>query len=199
MANLNNDFERYFSHLKGISFFGRMYKKFISSPIIFYCASRFGLRLVEVGSGTGSGVLGAFSKHVSGLDINPVAVEYCQSHGMNVQLINNDGVFPISDISKDACILDNVLEHLECPKQTLDECYRITVKSGGLVIVVPGLCGYKSDHDHKKYYTEQDLRQLDERWALVKMFSIPFILRNKTLSQRMRQYCLIAVYQKVSK
>jgi SAM-dependent methyltransferase len=191
------DFEYYFSHLKSISFLGRMYKRFFSSPIIYYFASRFGDRVIEVGSGTGSGVLGTFSKYVSGLDINPAAVGYCRSHGMTAQLINDDGVFPVADESADVCVLDNVLEHIEKPRQTLDECYRITVKDGGLVIVVPGICGYKSDSDHKIFYSEQSLKELDERWLLVKIFSIPFFASFDFISKNFRQYCLVAIYKKV--
>jgi hypothetical protein len=96
----------------------------------------------------------------------------------------------------DACVLDNVLEHIEKPFQTLDECYRITVKNGGLVIVVPGVCGFKSDNDHKIFYSEQSLKELDKRWLLIKIFSIPFLFPMDFVSKKMRQYCLVAVYKK---
>jgi SAM-dependent methyltransferase len=142
-------------------------------------------------------VLGAFPKYVSGLDINPDAVDYCRSHGMKVGLIPDNGSFPVADGSIDACVLDNVIEHIENPRQTLDECYRITSKNGGLVIVVPGGRGYKSDSDHKIFYSEQDLHKLDKRWLLVRLISIPFLFKSKFLSKNMRQYCLIAIYKKI--
>jgi SAM-dependent methyltransferase len=173
-----------------------MYKRFFSSPILFSCARRLGPQILEVGSGTGSGVLGTFPKFVSGLDINPVAVEYCGHMGLKVQLINSDGSFPIPDDAFDVCILDNVLEHIADPQKTLDECYRITGKRGGLVIAVPGILGFNSDPDHKIFYDKDNLRQLDERWNLSNLFSIPFFLSNKKLSISFRQYCLVAVYKK---
>ena len=189
-------FENYFEHLKKISVLGRLYKKYFSSPVLYFRATRFGNRVIEIGSGTGNGVLGAFPKRVCGLEINPLAVEYCQAAGLNVQLIKDDGIFPVADGAFDVCVLDNVLEHIEDPRSTLDECYRITAKNGGLVIAVPGRRGYESDDDHKKFYAEDELGRLDDRWVLLGLFSIPFGLVSENLSRHVRQYCLVATYQK---
>ena len=197
MAENPTRYEDYFSHLQKISFLGRVYKRFFSSPVLYLCARRFGKRIIEIGSGTGSGVLGAFPKHVHGLDINPQAVEYCKAAGLKVQLIGDDGVFPAAAGAFDSCILDNVLEHIGDPRQTLDECYRITKVNGGLVIAVPGLRGFASDDDHKKFYDAEALRSLDERWQLLSLFSTPFIFTSEKLSKSVRQYCLVATYRKV--
>lgn len=190
-------FERYFIHLKSISLLGQVYKKYISSPILFFCARKFGSRIVEVGSGTGSGVLGSYPKDVMGLEINPYAVEHCKSMGLDVKLIGDDGMFPVQNAVFDACILDNVLEHIALPSGTLNECYRITKENGGLIIVVPGMRGYASDDDHKKFYDAEGLRSLDDRWLLQSLFSIPFMFRNEKLSRLIKQYCLVAIYKKV--
>ena len=195
--NATNDYEGYFSHLKNISFLGRVYKRFFTSPILYFCARSFGKSILEVGSGTGSGVLGAFPHHVRGLEINPASVAYCLSRGLCVQHIDDDGIFPVDDDSVDVCILDNVLEHIEIPEGTLAECHRVTTKHGGLIIVVPGIRGYNSDHDHKKFYATTDLKNLDPRWKLLHLFSFPFIITTERLSESMRQYCLVAMYAKV--
>lgn len=197
MAASPDRFEDYFSHLQKISFLGRVYKRSFSSPVLYLCARRFGKHITEIGSGTGSGVLGTFPKHVRGLEINPHSVEYCKAAGLNVQLIGADGAFPVADGACDACVLDNVLEHIGDPRQTLDECYRITKAKGGLVIAVPGLRGFASDADHKKFYDAEALRLLDERWQLLSLFSTPFIFTSEKLSKSVRQYCLVAVYRKV--
>ena len=191
------EFEAYFSHLHDISFLGRVYKRFFLSPVLYLCARRFGNRIVEIGSGIGSGVLGAFPRHVQGLDINPISVEYCRAAGLNAKLIGEDGAFPVADGAFDACVLDNVLEHIEDPRRTLDECYRITGENGGLVIAVPGIRGHASDDDHKKFYDERALRLLDARWRLQGLFSTPFLLALETLSRSVKQYCLVATYRKV--
>jgi SAM-dependent methyltransferase len=197
MAFRTDKFEDYFSHLQKISFVGRVYKRFFSSPVLYFCARRLGRRVVEIGSGTGSGVLGAFPKHVKGLEINPIVVEYCKSLGLNVDLIRDDGVFPVPDDSFDTCILDNVLEHIENPRRTLDECYRITRQGGGLVIAVPGVRGFDSDPDHKQFYDAGALKLLDERWLLQNVFSIPFLFKSEKLSRTVKQYCLVATYKKL--
>jgi SAM-dependent methyltransferase len=192
-----SNYEDYFAHLQKISFWGRSYKRFFSSPILFCCARRFGRSIVEVGSGTGSGVLGAFPKHVRGLEINPIAVDYCKNLGLDVLLINDSGEFPVEDDAFSACILDNVLEHIDDPRRTLDECYRITQKGGGLIIAVPGLRGFASDADHKKFYDAGKLKLLDARWSCLGMFSTPFIVTNERLSKSVKQYCLVATYRKI--
>jgi SAM-dependent methyltransferase len=134
---------------------------------------------------------------VQGLEINPLSVEYCRAAGWNVQRIGDDGAFPVADGAFDACVLDNVLEHIEDPRRTLDECYRITREAGGLIVAVPGVRGYASDGDHRKFYDEKGLKLLDDRWSLQRLFSTPFLLTFETLSRSVRQYCLVATYKKV--
>ena len=197
MATNPNKFEDYFSHLHKISLLGRFYKRFFSSPVLYLNARRYGNRIVEVGSGIGSGILGTYSTKVQGLEINPKAVEYCKASGLNVHLVKDDGIFPVADGSYDACVLDNVLEHIEDPRKTLDECYRITSNNGGLVIAVPGLRGYLSDADHKIFYDADALNSLDNRWSMQSLFSIPFYFRCERLSKSVRQYCLVATFKKI--
>ncbi len=196
MNEVGNKNENYYQHLKGISFLGRMYQKYFKAVLLILCARRFGGRMVEVGSGLGNGVLGAFPSKVTGLDINPILVDHCNQNGLTAKLIREDGSFPFKDGEFGSCIIDNVLEHIENPTKTLDECFRITSQKGGLVIVVPGLRGYDSDSDHKIYYDERKLASLDDRWELIVLFAIPSIFKSKWLSQALRPYCLLAVYKK---
>lgn len=196
-GNPNSDgYEEYFNYLQKISWRGRIYKRYVSSSILYLCANRFGRRIAEVGSGTGSGILGAFPSRVVGLEINPFAVKYTKSIGLNALLIKEDGKFPAADGAFDSCVLDNVLEHIEHPRQTMDECYRITQPQGGMVIAVPGVRGFARDTDHKIFYGENDLEHLDPRWRMERLFSIPALIRSARLSRTVRQYCLVAVYRK---
>lgn len=189
-------FEHYFRHLSKISVLGRVYKRLFASPIIYLCARYFGHRIVEVGFGTGSGVIGAFPRRVSGLEINPVAVAYCRAKGMQVRVIDDDGSFPEGNAMFDACVLDNVLEHIDDPRMTLRECHRVTSTAGGMVIIVPGHRGYALDNDHKIFYDAHGLRQLDPRWEMTHMFSMPLGVVSEALSRTLKQYCLVAVYRK---
>jgi SAM-dependent methyltransferase len=191
-------FDTYFSQLREISFAGRVYKKFYASPILYACARRFGARVLEVGCGIGSGVLGAFPGKVQGIDVNPHAIEYCRAKGLNARLITAQQSFPIADGTFDCCVLDNVLEHIADPQHTLAECHRVTANNGGLVIAVPGARGYALDPDHKQFYGREKLAQLNEGWRLQRMLSLPFAMISERLSKSVRQYCLVAVYGKIS-
>lgn len=192
-----SSFEDYYCHLTKISRLGRIYKKYLASPLLYWNAQKLGVRIVEIGCGTGSGVLGAYPRRVSGLDINPHSVDYCRAAGLDAQLIGDDGAFPVPNGAFDVCILDNVMEHIEEPQGTLDECHRITSERGGLVIAVPGKRGYASDADHKRFYSQADLQQLDARWQLQRLFSVPFLMTSDVLSRSVKQYCLVATYQKI--
>ena len=196
MLGDNDKFERYFRHLRQISLLGLLYKRIFIAPLIYFFARRFGSHIMEVGFGFASGLIGAFPKHVSGLEINPLAVSYCKSLGMRVNQISEDGSFPETDGVCDVCVLDNVLEHIEEPARTLDECYRITRPNGGLIIIVPGERGYSSDDDHKIFYGAAELQALDSRWELRNLFSLPIGFVSLALSRRIKQYCLVAVYVK---
>jgi SAM-dependent methyltransferase len=195
-SSKSDRYEDYFRYLKTISVRGRLYKRYMSSPILFICARAFGKKIVEIGSGIGSGVLGAFPSHVVGLEINPFAVDYSNKIGLHASLIKEDGIFPVADGAYDACILDNVLEHIATPKQTLDECWRVTQPGGGLIIAVPGSRGFARDPDHKVLYEENELKSLDPRWRLERLFSVPLLFRSVRLSRILRQYCWVAVYRK---
>ena len=186
----------YFKHLEKISILGKIYKKYFISPILFLCAKRFGTRMLEVGSGLGSGILGKYPKNVIGVDINPLLVEHCNSNGLTTKLIGEDGGFPFKQAEFDACIIDNVLEHLDNPRQTLDECFRVTVPNGGLVIVVPGIYGFATDPDHKVYYDNKKLIEIDQRWESVGVFSLPFFFLCNALSKRTKHYYLVSVHKK---
>lgn len=196
MNPAENKFEDYFAHLKRISWMGRIYKRYWASPILFWVARRFGKRVGEIGSGTGSGILGSFPGRVTGLEINPHAVAYCREKGLDAKLIAADGVLPVPDNCFDVCVLDNVLEHIENPRAVLDECLRVTAERGGLIISVPGGRGFASDSDHKTAFSEMELRHLHPEWECLRIFSTPFIFRSGLLSATVRQYCLVAIYRK---
>lgn len=191
-----SEYADYYAHLQSISPLGRIYKRYVVSPMLYYQARKFGFNIAEIGCGIGSGILGAYPKHVTGFDINPLAVDYCKVAKLNAHLIEENQKYPAHDGQFDVCALDNVLEHIAKPDFVLEECLRITRNKGGLVIAVPGTKGYQADPDHKLFYGDIELRNLHPKWRLMRLFSIPFLVRSKLLSERVSQYCLVAVYQK---
>ncbi len=198
MNNINEDYDAYYLHLNQISKIGRLYKRYFTAPLMYLAARRFGSAIVEVGSGIGSGLLGAFPKAVIGLEINPYAVQYCQNKGLSVDLIQLNQPYPKADGSIDVCVLDNVLEHISDADFTLNQCLRVTQKNGGLIIAVPGVKGFAADQDHKVFYDETKLKNLHPEWVMTCSFSTPFLIKNNWLSKHIRQYCLVVVYKKSS-
>lgn len=191
------NFEQYFEHLKEISLLGKVYKKYFASQLLYFQARKFGKNIAEIGSGTGNGILGAYPDNVTGFEINPLAVEFCKKKNFNVHLINENSLCPVQDGQYDVCVLDNVLEHIADPSFILSECARITNKNAGLVVAVPGDKGYLVDDDHKIHYAEHALKNISKDWQLVKVFSMPFMLKSNFLSKSISQYCLVAVYKKM--
>lgn len=196
MSDQNPYYAEYFNHLKDISLLGRLYKRWITSPLLYARACSFGPRVLEVGSGIGAGILGAYGKIVVGADINPLAVQYCQNLGLNAHLTPPDHRWPFAESAFDACVLDNVLEHLENPSLLLKECCRVTTSEAGLLVAVPGSRGYQADSDHKMFYDESDLRSLHPMWELVEMTATPFRFTSQIISSQLKQYCLVATYRK---
>ena len=188
--------DAYFAHLQSITWLGRLYKRRVSAPYLYNQARNFGGRILEVGCGIGAGVLGAYPKAVSGIDVNPAAIEHCRSLGLDARLIRTDTPWDIEDGAFDACILDNVLEHVRDPSLLLHECARVTGPRAGLVVAVPGSKGFASDADHKIHYDESSLRDLNHGWTCVRLTGIPLWIGHRFLSKRMRQFCVVAVYRK---
>ncbi|MAM71954.1 MAG: hypothetical protein CMP91_12510 [Gammaproteobacteria bacterium] len=196
MNDNKKPFEEYFNHLNNRSFIGKIYHRLYKLPLIYYLARFYGSRILEIGSGIGNGILGAYPSKIIGIDINPIAVDFCKHQGLKAELIKEDGNYPFNDNSFDVCVLDNVLEHIENPTQTLDECSRVLNNYGLLIIIVPGAAGFRYDPDHKIFYQIENLESLDPRWEMVLAFSLPFFLKSKKLSDKMKQYCLMAVYKR---
>lgn len=187
---------KYFQHLRNILLPGLLNKRWIVAPVIKKCSEKFGQYILEVGSGTGSGILGAYPEKVTGIDINRYAVEYCLQKGYKAHLIEAGGLFPFESGSFDICVLDNVIEHISAPKYTIDECLRVTAAGGGLILVVPGKKGYNADSDHKRFYGQKELVRLDPRVKLIKLFALPLFFKSDFLASIFASYCLVAVYRK---
>ncbi len=190
------NFYAYYAQLSQISFMGKLYKRYFIAPLLYLNARKFGKNIIEIGSGIGSGLLGAYPKKIVGLEINPYAVKLCQDRGLTVELIEINQPYPMDNASVDVCVLDNVLEHISDANYSLKECLRITRNSGGLIIAVPGVKGFAFDDDHKVFYDESKLQTLHPEWSMLYCFSTPFIFKSNWLSKHLKQYCLIAVYIK---
>lgn len=117
-----------------------------------------GPNFVDVGCGIGI-FLNYGSINSIGLDINPYNINSINlKNKRKGLLIKNDGKFPIKSSSFNSIICDQVLEHIEDPSLLISEISRIVKRGGKIIIGLPLEKGFKSDPDHKIFYTLNSLK-----------------------------------------
>ena len=132
-------------------------------------------RLLDVGCSTGFVVEAARDAgwEAIGLDLNPSAVEYGRSRGLDVRNVALDDA-AFEDAEFDVVSLFDVLEHLHDPVRTLRACTRLLRPGGILFLYVPNydsasrLVMGRDAHfiwptHHLNYYTPVTLRDLLQR------------------------------------
>ena len=191
---MSDDFyQEYFSYLKQRSTLGYLYRNYWLYPKLF---RHLRGRVLDVGCGIGD--LLRYRKDTIGVDVNPEAVKYCQSQGLDAYLMKADKL-PFDSGTFDSIILDNVLEHIEDPAILLREIERVLVVDGCVVFGVPGSKGFASDADHKVFYSKNKLIKVLANSGFVAdvIFSMPFSW--KYLDKTISQYCIYGVFNKTDK
>ncbi len=185
-----NEQANYFNYLRRRSILGFLYRKFWLYPKLV--KSLFG-RVLDVGCGIGDFL--DFRPGAIGLDINPYAVEWCKKRGLDARLMEVDHL-PFSNDSFDGVVLDNVLEHLAIPDKLIAEIERVLVPGGRVLIGVPGKRGYAADSDHKKFYSEEDLKKTmyEKGFSCKEFFFMP--VKSGILDSFLPQYCLYGVFER---
>lgn len=184
------DKQDYFQYLKRRSLAGFLYRKYLLYPKL---SKKLTGKVLDVGCGIGDFV--RFRTDTIGADINSHNVDYCLQQGLDARLIV-DNRLPFSDGTFDGVMLDNVLEHIpsDMADAAIDEIRRVLKPGGTMVVGVPGPKGYRSDPDHKVYYTEEALTSLFTRHGFEtrEVFLMPVAF--KKLEQILRQFCIYAVF-----
>lgn len=182
------DHAAYFDYLRQRSRLGWLYRRYWLYPRL--CRRLHG-RVLDVGCGIGD--LLRFRPDTLGVDINPMAVEWCRLQGYEARLMEPD-LLPFGDAEFEGVVLDNVLEHLSEPKPVLAEIRRVLSVSGTLIVGVPGRRGYASDPDHKIFYDGDALvATLGEAgFAVSKLLHMP--MKSAWMDQNMPQFCIYGVF-----
>lgn len=183
--------KQYFEYLKTRSALGDLYRKFFLYPRI---SKHLHGRTLDIGCGIGDML--RHHPNCIGADINPYNVDYCLSMGSQAFLFKDD-TLPVEDASFDSALLDNVLEHIEQPKNILAEIRRVLKPNGRLIVGVPGIKGFESDSDHKLPYDEEALVRIaeDANYKINGFFYTP-LFKSPLLSRILRQYCIYSVWGK---
>ena len=186
----NARYESYCNYLLGRSNIGLVYRQRWLYPRL----CRF-LKGHTLDIGCGIGDLVAYRNDTVGVDINPETIKWCKSRGLDVHHMPIDKL-PFGRNSFDSAIMDNVLEHIEKPKEILHETNRVLTDGGIFIVGVPSLKGFNSDPDHKVYYSKERLVETVSEcgFTIQRLFSMPF--ESPWLESILRQYCNYGVFRK---
>ena len=184
-------YDKYHDFLKTRSFTGKLYRKYWLYPTL--CKHLIG-KTLDIGPGIGDFI--KFRPNTIGLDINPNNVEWCQSQGLDVSLMEIN-IIPFDNCQIDSIIMDNVLEHIEDPEPLLIEIDRVLKRNGILLVGVPGKLGFSKAPDHEIYYSRKDLinKFVSRGYHLLNIFGLP--IDYDLLETKLEQYCFYGVFKKV--
>ena len=123
------------------------------------------LRLLDVGCGTGAMLdrlrpLG----HIVGLDMEPLALEFCRTRGHRELVRASATALPFADNSFDFVVATDVLEHIPDDAAAAREIRRVLAPGGSVLITVPAYQSLWSGHDialmHQRRYRGREMRRL---------------------------------------
>lgn len=180
-----NNYKKYYNYLKTRSFLGQFYRNYWLYPKL---VRNLPGKTLDIGCGIGDML--AYRAFTTGVDINPLTVNYCNNRGLEAHLMEPDKL-PFKNNSFDSVLLDNVLEHIENPSALLLEIRRVLDTKGILLIGVPGNCGWLGDSDHKINYNEQSLKKILNQagFKCKKIFYTP-LGKSTFLDKKLRIYCM---------
>src|SRR3989338_4848416 len=100
---------------------------------------------------------------VSGLDVSPMAIEFCRERGV-LQVVHGSAErIPFGDRSFDLILALDVIEHIEDDRRALQEIYRVLKPGGVAIIFAPAfnlLWGVSDElSNHYRRYTIKELRK----------------------------------------
>lgn len=111
---------------------------------------------LDIGCGAGS-LLRRLPAGSVGTEVNPALVQHLRLEGLSVaQARGSVEDFDLAEFPADrfgCLVLAHVLEHLQDPAEALDRLLRACRRLGihRLIVVVPGLKGYRSDPTHRTF------------------------------------------------
>src|SRR5687767_2692362 len=122
MANENLYAREYFEYLQHRGRLRRIIRRIYLWDIQSYCSGK----TIDFGCGVGE-LLSMLPKGSIGFEVNEVAVNYCKSQGLNVNLYepekDNYEFTMIEKASYDCFTMNHVLEHLENPDEVIAKIF----------------------------------------------------------------------------
>ena len=196
--------EDYLNYLLQRGFLQKKIRKIYLQDIQKYCLGK----TIDFGCGVGE-LLQLLPEGSIGYEINPLAVDYCKSRGLQVFLYDpeNDN-YKLQGLPMDqyeSFTMNHVLEHtentIEVIKNLFTTCHRIGIKR--IVFTVPGIKGFHSDKTHRTFIDMHFFKTnglLDNEfcylfcliflfvWWILKRLIIKIIAKNCDKKNRSKRY-----------
>lgn len=155
-------------------------------------------KIIDIGCGIGFIIKELYkitdnSTKIIGLDITKDSIIYIKKElGLDNLLLSNNDYIPLKDNSIDIVIYSEVIEHLNDPKKSLSEIYRVLKKSGKLILSTPNGLYVRLFHhrkfvclDHINEFTFFEIKKMleDKNFKIIycESASLPFFGRRKKL------------------
>jgi SAM-dependent methyltransferase len=144
--------EDYFNYLLQRGFLQKIIRKIYLRDIQKCCTGK----TIDLGCGVGE-LLQLLPEGSIGYEINPLAVDYCKSKGLQVFLYDpQDDNYQLQDIPAnqfESFTMNHVLEHTEDTVEVIQKlfatCHRLRIRR--LVFTLPGIKGFFSDKTHRTF------------------------------------------------
>ncbi len=163
-------------------------------------------KCIDFGCGSGD-LLKKLPEGSIGTDINFYSIEYCQKNNLNAFVYNIDeDNYQLKSLESgkyDTLICSHVLEHIEDANKVIKKLFesanRLEIKR--IVIVVPGIKGFKYDHTHKTYIDMEyiNMNNLDKLFNYILVYKKYFPVNSKLFSKFFTHNELVLVYDRVNK
>jgi SAM-dependent methyltransferase len=146
-------------------------KRLLVASLLGDALARPGLRVLDVGCGTG-GVLAGLGGGIRpfGVDRSTLALAHCRARGLSAVACSSAGDLPFAAGSFDVVMLLDVLEHFADEQKLLAEIRRLVRPGGRVLVSVPAFQFLWSQHDvvlqHIRRYRAGQLQEVLERARL---------------------------------
>ena len=191
--------KKYYEYLKNRSKIRKWLRLYYLRDINKYCIGK----TIDFGCGVGE-LLKILPEDSIGYEVNNIAVDYCKSNYLNVELYN-----PETDEYKFKMIkrgdyktftMNHVLEHLDNTPELINKLFESCNKIGisRIVFTLPGVKGYNSDSTHLTFIDLDFLRNnkiLENKYYCLKIFKY-FPLNMKLFTKHFTHNELRLIFEK---
>lgn len=131
-------------------------RRFVRGFYLRNLASHLNGKTLDFGCGSGA-LLERLDAGSIGIEVNEIAANYCQSQGLDVRnldfLADQTALDFMCEAGIENIVLNHVLEHFDDPVKILKLILQTAERNlvNRVVIVVPGLAGFKSDATHRTF------------------------------------------------